>query len=114
MPERLTEQLASLYKRRFVRGQVALATGTTASPITRLFFSDAVPGRTLPVEASEEFGDPSEARMIEELSEWAARFSGALWLPKAAELRDRNSGPEAEELTWRVPARQQFSSGARV
>ncbi len=80
LPESLIDQMASWYKRKFVKGQIASSMPIEKPEIAPLLVSDAVPGPMLSSVIDSETKGPSEAQMRVALTRWVDRFSRPTWL----------------------------------
>ncbi len=86
VPENRIDELATLYKKRFVKGQIDSATAVEKPEITPLLVSDAVPGPTLAAAVGDRLEPPSDDRLRQALSSWADRARRPTWLPEHSRL----------------------------
>jgi len=98
-PPSVTDYLASVYKRRYVRYQIGTVAKKQNQSMGTYFFSEPMPGRYLEFPSGVMFNYPFEDNSSRELKTWYNRIAQPRWLPeKASEYLDNRQNIKHQDL----------------
>jgi len=99
IPPSISSYLTSVYKRRYVRHQIATAAKQRNQIIGTYFFSEAMPGRYLEFPSGVTINYPFEDNISSELKTWYDRISQPRGLPeKVSEYLDNRQNIKHQDL----------------